>query len=156
MEVGETDVEQVRIALGQPLAELANSGAGIEDQGRAVGELDLDTRGVAAVADGRGSRRGQRSPRAPDADDHGSAGSSQKIDMTPTTSSGCEKSGNAVTVISRSRPSNPRIAKESWTGRRCSSAMPPGVCSAVKGFSSSVRGSKSSCQCDACSAPTST
>src|SRR5437763_127275 len=30
MEVGETDVEQARIALGQPLAELANSGAGIE------------------------------------------------------------------------------------------------------------------------------
>src|SRR5437899_1017164 len=66
MEVGETDVEQARIALGQPLAELANSGAGIEDQSGAVGELDLDTGGVAAVTDGRGSRRGQRSPRAPD------------------------------------------------------------------------------------------
>src|SRR5262249_50365124 len=153
MEVGEADVEQAGIPLHEPLPELADPGARVEDQRRAVGELELDTGRVAAVADGRGSRRGERPPRTPDADDHDAAGSSQKIDMAPTTSSGCEKSGNAVTVTSRSRPSSPRNAKASWTGRRSSSATPPGVCSAVSGSSSSVRGWKSSCQRDACSSP---
>src|SRR5215471_15745355 len=105
-------MKQARITLGEPLAELTNSRAGIENQWRAVGELDLDAGRVAAVADRRGSRRGQRPPGAPDPDDH-VAGSSQKIDMTPTTSSGCEKSGNAVTVISCSRPSSPRKANAS-------------------------------------------
>src|SRR5439155_2439097 len=115
MEVGEADVELAVISLEQPLPELADPGARIEDQRGAVGELELDTGGVAAVADGRGSRRGERAARAPNADDHGAAESSQKIDMAPTTSSGREKSGKAVTVISCSRPSRPRIANESWT-----------------------------------------
>ena len=112
VEVGETDVQLSVIPLEEPLPELADPGACVEDQRCAVGELELDARGVAAVADGGGSRRGERSPRAPDADDHGAAGSSQKMDMDPTTSSGREKSGKAVTVISRSRPSRLRNANE--------------------------------------------
>ena len=112
MEVGKADVQLAVVPLEEPLPELADPGAGVEDQRRAVGELELDARGVAAVTDGGGSRRGERSPRAPDADYHGAAGGSQKIDITPTTSSGCERSGNAVTVISCSRPSRPRNANE--------------------------------------------
>src|SRR4029079_7452601 len=100
MEVGEADVEVAVISLEQPLPELADPRARVEDQRRAVGELELDTGGVAAVADRRGPRRGERAPRTPNADDHGAAGGSQKIEMAPTTSSGREKSGNAVTVIS--------------------------------------------------------
>src|SRR5512133_349371 len=111
--MGQTNVEVTRIALGDSLPKLADSGTSVEDQRGAVGELDLDAGRVAAVAHRGGPRRGQRSPRAPDTNDHGAARSSQKIDMTPTTSSGCEKSGNAVTVILCSRPSSPRKAKES-------------------------------------------
>ena len=112
MEVSETDVEHAVLPFEKPLSELADPGARVEDQSRAVGELELDAGRVAAVSDGRRPRRGERSTRSPDADDHGAAGSSQKIDMTPTTSSGCERSGNAVTVISWSRPSRPRNANE--------------------------------------------
>src|SRR5215470_13554499 len=151
--MGQADVHFAVVPLEQPLPELPDPGTRVEDHDRAVGELELDAGGVAAIADGRGPRRGERPPRTPDADDHGAAGSSQKIDTTPTTSSGCENSGKAVTVISRSRPSRPRNANESWTGRRSSSAIPPGVCSGVSGSSSKVRGWKSSCQRDACKAP---
>src|SRR4029078_3712454 len=153
MEVGEADVEVAVISLEQPLPELADPRARVGDQGRAAGGLELDTGGVAAVADRRGPRRGERAPRTPNADDHGAAGGSQKIEMAPTPSSGREKSGNAVTVISCSRPSGPRIANESWTGRRSSNARPPGVCSAVMGSSSSARGSKVSRPPDAPTRP---
>ena len=112
VKVGQTDVSHAVISLQEPLAEFADPGSGIEDQRRTVGELELDAGRVAAVADGRRPRRGERATRTPDADDHGAAGSSQKIDMTPTISSGCERSGNAVTVISWSRPSRPRNANE--------------------------------------------
>src|SRR6476646_6123888 len=153
MEVGEADVQLSVFPLEQPLPELTDPGARVEDHRRAVGELELDTRGVAAVADGCGSRRGERSPRTPDSDDHGAAGSSQKIDITPTTSSGRERSGNAVTVMSRSRPSRPRKANEPWVGRRSRSAMPLGVCYGRSGSSSNVRGWKSSCQRETGSSP---
>src|SRR4051794_1488230 len=155
MEVGQADMQRTAITVEEPLPQLANPRACVEDQSGVVGELDLYAGGVAAVADGRRPRCGERSPRSPDADDHGAAGSSQKTDITPTASSGCERSGNAVTVISRSRPSRPRNANEPWTGRRSSSAIPEGVCSAVSGCSSKVRGSKSSCQRVAGNFPTS-
>src|SRR5207253_2972002 len=112
VEMGQTDVEHAGIPFREPQPELADPGARVEDQRRTVGELDLDTGGVAAVADGCGPRRGERSARTPDTNDHGAAGSSQKIDMTPTTSFGCEKRGNAVMVISRSWPSRLRNANE--------------------------------------------
>jgi hypothetical protein len=59
MEVGQTDVQLAWLPLDEPLSELADPGARVENEGRAVGELDLDAGGVAAVADGRRPRRGE-------------------------------------------------------------------------------------------------
>ena len=64
VQVGEEDVD-----LGQPLgdadAEAADAGACVDDQGRAVRQLELDTGGIAAVAVHLGSRRGDRTARSP-------------------------------------------------------------------------------------------
>jgi hypothetical protein len=42
MEVSEADVQLAAIALEEPLPELTDSGARVEDQRRAVGERDLN------------------------------------------------------------------------------------------------------------------
>jgi hypothetical protein len=55
VEVGQTDVDHAGISLDELLPEFADPRACVEDQRRAVGELDLYTGRVAAVADGRGS-----------------------------------------------------------------------------------------------------
>ena len=154
MEVGKADVQLAVIPLEEPLPELADPGAGVEDQRRAVGELELDARGVAAVADGGGSRRGERSPRAPDADDHGAAGSSQKIDMD---------SDDLVRAREEREGGDGDLALAAVQAaeRERAVSRPPlqerdarlGVCSAVSGCSSNVRGSKSSCQREAGSSP---
>jgi hypothetical protein len=42
MEVGKADVQLAVVPLEESLPELADPRAGVEDQGRAVGELELD------------------------------------------------------------------------------------------------------------------
>ena len=55
---------------GQLLAELADPGAGVDDDARPRRRADLDARGVAAVTFGLGSRHGKRPANAPEADPH--------------------------------------------------------------------------------------
>src|SRR5262249_23663377 len=71
-EVGEEDVEAGGLR-GEGEAEIADPGAGVEREQRAVGEGDADAGGVAAVADRVGPGGGDRAARAPELELHLSA-----------------------------------------------------------------------------------
>src|SRR5207237_7428232 len=60
-------------ALHHLLAELADAGAGVDDDVLPVGGAHLDARGVAAVAVGVGARNGIRTADSPEAYLHGAA-----------------------------------------------------------------------------------
>ena len=110
MEVGQEEVDSTRPAPGEVEAELADSGPGVQHQGRVVAERDLDAGRVAAVPDGLRPGRRHRAAASPDLHLRRHlvlVGSyvRQKITTAPTNSSVCAKSGNAVASSSRSTPS---------------------------------------------------
>ena len=70
VEVGEEDVEAGRLGR-EGEAEVADPGAGVEDEERAVGEGDADAGGVAAVADRLRAGGGDRAAGPPEVDLHG-------------------------------------------------------------------------------------
>ncbi len=93
----EEDVELGREVGLHLHAEWPHAGAGIEDDRVTAFEPDLDTRGVAAVADGVGARGGERASAPPDACAHqsldSSASAAQNTAITPCMSPVVANSG---------------------------------------------------------------
>ena len=66
----QVDARVAGLAFGQLLAQLADPGAGVDDDTRSRRRADLDARGVAAITFGLGPRHGKRPANAPEADPH--------------------------------------------------------------------------------------
>src|SRR5947199_7851072 len=112
--MGQQDMNRALDAW-QCQAQVANPGAGVEDQGAAIGQRDLDAGGVAAVVHGLGPGSGHGSPCAPDLDSH----QTSLCSVTPAVASGCSFSVNGQKItIAPLEPSGPTIgialAAMSW------------------------------------------
>jgi hypothetical protein len=73
VQMSQKKVDRRARSVRKPQAELPDPGSGIEHDGAAVVEADLDTRRVAAVRESRRSGRGEGAAAAPDRGNHLSA-----------------------------------------------------------------------------------
>ena len=139
VEVGEEDVDPLRqLTDGEP--EVADAGAGVEDEQRVVGEPQRDARRVPSVAHGFRSRAGHRASRSPDRELHQLPGpSSQKIASAPRVPS-VPVIGKAQTSIRWSLSVAERIRIRSCEGSSFESAIESGSSSTGKGDPSSSHG----------------
>jgi hypothetical protein len=70
VQMGQEKVDRRARSVREPQAELPDPGAGIENEGAAVIEAELDAGGVAAVRESRRAWRGEGAAAAPDRRNH--------------------------------------------------------------------------------------
>src|SRR5207302_4884375 len=130
VKVAEQDVD-IGAGGGQVRRQLANAGARVEDQLRAVGGRDVHARGVASIAHRLRTGAGERAARAADLQSH-QLTPSQKIASAPLWPPR-PTTGNAVTSISCALPSAASMRIGACAGRASLTAIDSGSCSSASG-----------------------
>src|SRR5262249_60853011 len=130
VQVREQDVHLAQVVALHLDTERPEAGARVEPQVLAAVELQLDAAGVAAIAHGVGSRRGERAAATPYAGTHYAlpfrSSGGQNTVTTPCSSFCTPNNGYAVALTTRVSPSKQVASTTLCAGRRWKNARPAG------------------------------